>query len=280
MKFVAPLLLLPCFYSEALVKEKSWRFFATRSLGFNSMREEHSDLLFWNNALGMYLRDARMRAGLSLRELEKRSGVSDSEIHKIETGSQECRLSSFIKVCAAIGIPGGLVLDQVVSSSMAYFHPIVEKDSTLESFINAHWKVNSFGKRALTGQIACLCSVAAHLLRCADATRKAASFQYPDPHTERVFVDFGRTVDETSEGLERLSILAALEQSPLAELERHKILCLHLLNFVARRSSKIAPRGKTVEEIAIRGEGVPMWWPLPAPETPFTKRRGFRKKGA
>jgi len=244
------------------------------------MRGDNSDLLFWDNALGMYLRDARIRAGLSLRELEKQSAVSDSEIHKIETGNQECRLSSFIKVCAALGLPGGLVLDQVVSSSMAYFHPIVEKDPTLESFIKGHWKVNSFGKRALTDQIACICSVAAHLLRCSDPKRKAASFQYPDPHTEKAFIAFAHTVDETSEGLERLSILAALVRGPLAELGRHNILCLHLLSFVARRSSKMAPSGKTIVEIAIRGEGVPLWWPLPAPETPFTRRREFKKKGS
>src|SRR5713101_10199907 len=89
---------------------------------------ENSDLLFWNGALGMYLRNARLAHGLSLRELERQTGVSDSEIHKVETGNQECRLSSFIKLCSALGVPCGLVLDQVISSSFAYFAKIVPTD--------------------------------------------------------------------------------------------------------------------------------------------------------
>jgi transcriptional regulator with XRE-family HTH domain len=218
----------------------------------------------------MYLRQARLETGLSLRELERKTGVSDSEIYKIETGDQECRLSSFIKVCAALGVPGGLVLDQVVSSSMAYFFPLVANDPDFASFAASRWTLNNFARHAVIDQIACLCSVAAHLLRCSDATRKAQSLRYPGPDTEKAFVAFGQLVDATSEGLERLSILAALERTPITELHRHNLICTPLLQDVVKKAKRARAQPSLVPGI-IRGEGVPIWWPLPAPQTPFAK---------
>jgi transcriptional regulator with XRE-family HTH domain len=235
-----------------------------------------SDLLFWDGALGMYLRDARNRAGLSLRDLERTTGVSDSEIHKIETGSQECRLSSFVKVCSALGVPGGLVLDQVVSSSFAYFSHVLLKDDELRGFSVKRWKANDFSHRVVTDQLACFSSVAAHLLRCSHATRKAKSFDYPAPTVGSAFLTFAATVDNTGEGLERLSILSALQHTPFQELERQRLLCLDYLDDLVQKANRARIPKSIVQslEFARKGiGGVPMWWPLPAPESPFTKKR-------
>jgi hypothetical protein len=170
------------------------------------------------------------------------------------------------------------VLDQVVSSSMAYFNRCVANDPEFESFAS-RWTLNSFARAALIEQIGCMCSVAAHLLRCSDATRKAKSFDYPDSDTQAAFVAFAEKVDATHEGLERLSILSALERVPTAELRRHNLLCLPLLNDVVAKARRARPP-KSLASGILSGKGVGMWWPLPAPRTPFTQTRKFfgRKK--
>lgn len=218
------------------------------------------DLLFWNNAFGMYLRDERLAQGLSLRQLEGQTGVSDSEIHKIETGSQECRLSSFIRISAALGIPPGLVLDQVISSSFAVFAGRIEGDPQFKELCEIRWKCDPALSEALTTQLANFCSVAAHLLRCSNATRKAESFNYPSDALRKAFLSFAAFADGVGSGLERANVLRMLQRAPIGELRNRGLLDLGFFDALALRA----------EELRLgKGGPISFWWPLPPPRTPF-----------
>lgn len=232
-----------------------------------------SDLLFWDASLGWYLRGARSRAGMSLRDLEKRAEVSDSEIHKIEAGNQQCRLSSFVRVCAALGLPGGLVLDQIVSSSFAYFTKRVFTDRDLPRILDTYSvSPSTFAERVIVDQLGSICSVAAHLVRCSNATRKARALDYPAEDLKRAFVQFAQRIDNTSEGLERISIVSGLETTPIRELEQHGLMYSAFLSDLVEQAKR-TPRLRTLMDVLRKTEGgVGIWWPLPAPRSPFEKK--------
>jgi transcriptional regulator with XRE-family HTH domain len=191
------------------------------------------DLLFHSGALGDYLRDERRRHGLSLRSLEEQTGVSDSEIHHLETGNQECRLSSFIRICSALGVPPGLALDDVLISSYSFFEPKIENDRLFEELCRERWKRKPDQLNALSGQLARYCCTAAHLLRCADPVRRARSFRYPTEALHSAFTKFANFVSEMRSSLERANVLRALQQQPVAELEALGVLELSFLDDLA-----------------------------------------------
>ncbi|SRR6266542_1885488 len=241
---------------------------------------EFEDLFFWNNVLGAYLRDERLAQQLSLRDLERQTGVSDSEIHKVETGDQECRLSSFVKICAALGIPPGLVLDEVVSSSFAFFEERARDDPTFKEFCA---KVGAGREEGLAAQIGAFCSIAAQLLRSSNATRKAESLRYPTDSVRKAFYEFAAFVDGTASGLERSNISKMLRRSPVAELRKRGLLDRPFFEDFARRVNAL--RAERDDRGIFRGEGVEIWWPLAPRQTPFyssqeASRHGVREAAA
>jgi transcriptional regulator with XRE-family HTH domain len=265
-------MLTACFYIESSAKRKDFRFhvFVPRIAAMRGRRDPdetgtaNADLFFWNNALGMYLREARRRHDLSLRELERQSGVSDSEILKVESGSQECRLSSFVKLCSALGLPGGLVLDQVVSSSSAYFSTIIHDDPAFEK-LTLRWTAGAFHAEALSAQMACICAVASHLLRCSNAFGKARSFNYPDDELRNLFESFARRIDNLDDPLDRTSVLMALKKQPIREIESQGLMPLKFLDSFVGQLNRLKPAAPGIH----RGAGVPIWYPLPAPANPL-----------
>ncbi|MGB9475502.1 MAG: helix-turn-helix transcriptional regulator, partial [Candidatus Udaeobacter sp.] len=181
----------------------------------------------------IYLREKRLGYGLSLRELERQTGISDSEIHKLEVGNQECRLSSFIRICSGLGIPPGLALDQVILSSYSFFIPRIRSDPGFKHLCRKRWKHYPGRWKGLAVQLGMFCSTAAHLLRCADATGRAQSFLYPTNAVRKAFTQFAASVDQTNSGLERANTLNALKRQPTAELKTRGLLELRFLDRLA-----------------------------------------------
>jgi transcriptional regulator with XRE-family HTH domain len=200
-----------------------------------------ADLFFWNAVLGGYLRGTRLRNGLSLRDLERKSGVSDSEIFNIESGDQECRLSSLVKLCAALGVPTGIVLDQVVSSNFMHFWEHVSQDVALSRLTRRWLRRNPMVDHGIETQLAIFCSVVADLLRCSNAFKKAHSFTYPKDGDElrKAFEDFARRLDSLDDPLGRSSILTALNKEPVRELEIQRVLCIEFLDSLVEELNQV-----------------------------------------
>jgi transcriptional regulator with XRE-family HTH domain len=228
--------------------------------------EKPGEIIFASKTLGIYLRLARLRAGFSLRDLEKRSGVSDSEIFQVESGSQECRLASFVRICAALGIPCGHVLDNVVSSNFApYFKKIMENPS-IERLTGDGCEVV---RKPLALILAMMASFAAHLVRCSRPSDRAKSTDYPSDQIKASFLQFASSLESEEAPLERLSILKALSDDPIAEMSRLALLDVKAIKSLLQMlvaNNKKGDLGERFEHFSGQKLSIPMWTPFLPPE--------------
>ena len=185
--------------------------------------DESTDLTYWAQFFGPYLRKLRTERGLSLRELERLSGVNDSDIHKIETEGQDCRLDSFIRLCAALGVPWGMILDDLITSRPSFFSKLLAVDADFLKILDEIGAPLTVEREYLKSQMASCCCVFAHLLRCSNPTRKAMLLEYPDPKLKESFLRFADDWTHRVDHVERTNVLSALKRSPLNELSIHRI---------------------------------------------------------
>lgn len=178
------------------------------------------EFLVWQNVLGGYLRTARLSAGLSLREIESESGVARSEIQRLESGSQDFRLVSFLKLCAALGLPPSSVLDQVITCDPNYYAALVALDPFFKAEL-ADVSIEAGSQKAelYSLYIGSLAAAAAQLLRCSNPPLRASLARYPNGKMQAAYIDFSRKIDFEMEQLDRLGIIRALKGSPISELK-------------------------------------------------------------
>ncbi len=176
------------------------------------------DVIFARDTLGTILRDLRSQLGISLREMEKRSGVTDSEIHKIETAQQECRLESLVSICAALGVPPGRVLDDAFTANTGLFNQCISADAGFPRLLEEYKMTDSAERRDVPMILAQFCAVAAYLIRCAAPIRAARFLDFPSDSINAHFLRFSEHLDRMGDGLERLSILESLMTTPISTL--------------------------------------------------------------
>jgi transcriptional regulator with XRE-family HTH domain len=61
--------------------------------------------------LGTNLREARKRLGLTQEDVAGRSGVHATEVSRIEAGKRDPKVSTLLRLAAAVEIPPGRLLD-------------------------------------------------------------------------------------------------------------------------------------------------------------------------
>jgi len=160
-----------------------------------------------------------MEAGMSLREVEKESGVRRSEIQRLEAGSQDFRLISFLKLCAALGLPPASILDQAVSCSRPYYIERVKGDPQFSrEIVSRKIPARSMYERRFASAIGSLAAPAAHLLRCSSPTVIAAYAKYPRPELQASFVKFSQKLAFEIEPLDRLSLIKGIRAAPIDTL--------------------------------------------------------------
>ena len=181
------------------------------------------DWILHHKNIGAYLNRARSALGWSLRELELRSGVTHTEIYKVEKCEQECRLSTFVRLSAALGLPWGRVFDDLARCNVGVFHRAVLADGGFREFANAHSISDDRLFDDVAMQVSAIVTLAAQLVRCDSALRKAQQVWYPDRDFERGFVDYATRLDNTDVLTARLEILAGFNRAPLRELQRQSL---------------------------------------------------------
>lgn len=181
------------------------------------------DWIIHPERVGEYLGAARNALGWSLREMELRSGVIHTEIFKIEKDQQECRLNSFVRLSAALGLPWGRVFDDLALCNDGVFHQAVRADAEFKVFATA-LKINTdrlFDDVAM--QASAIVTFAAQLVRCDSALRKARQVIYPHADVELAFFDYAKRVDATDSLPVRLAILGGFNRNPVTELRRQSL---------------------------------------------------------
>lgn len=220
------------------------------------------DVFSWPNTFALLLRQARLLGGLSLRDLEKATGISHSEIHKIESGRQDCRLSSFVEICVALGIPAGHVLDDSFSVSFSRFQAGVEADPQFVKMFNDLGLAGVCKHSFFSIHIASVCAFAAYMVRCSFAGRVAKRTIYPSEDVSSAFTAFAHRLDELAAQLERAGIAKSLDTTPVFELQNQLLLPDSFLAGIASaikaNAKKSAP---SPYRIVPRGHGVNVWSP-------------------
>jgi transcriptional regulator with XRE-family HTH domain len=230
---------------------------------------------YTNQNLGAYLKIARQRIGFSLRRLERASGVSDSEIFQIEAGSQKCTLESFVRICSALGVPCGYVLDNVVKVEVdPYFTsmrsgPLWAQVEDVVRDLAKEVADETFIKQVALN-LSMMAAFAAHLIRCSRPSARAKEMGYPDDKIKAAFLRFTDWIESDPSPLERLSVLSALVLDPLQEMHRLRLLeegTVKSFVDMINRGEKKGYLGARYEKLAGVELSKPLWTPFIPTET-------------
>lgn len=187
--------------------------------GSGAQADDLPDFLPLRDSVGRQVRLGREKSGLTLRALAARAGLSHSEISKVESGSQDCRLESFIRICTALGLPPGDVLDEsVLFSSEPFVKGIKRHPLTAE--------IGNKDKNAgviFAAEMATWAAFIAQLLVCSHPVKKASGIMYPDSDVDRHFLEFAFFL-ENLHPEKRLAILLALKEDPLQTLLEYRVM--------------------------------------------------------
>ena len=167
---------------------------------------------------------------MTLRALEARSGVSNSEISKVEKGSQACRLESFIRICAALGLPAGYILDHAVVFNSAAFESGIRSDPMMQGI----YAKNKTIEQIMVQTVAVFAAFASQLILCSQPVKKASMVRYLHSEIEKRFVEFGYFLDGYIPPERRLSILLSLKERTVDALLRQKLVTAPILRELAQ----------------------------------------------
>lgn len=228
------------------------------------------DMIYMRALLGYYLRRAREGAGFSIRELEKRSGIINSEISRIEMGTQECRLESFVRLCWALGIPCGMILDQITFNDLT----AQEKKMAAHPALAQLLKNDDVIGPVLSLNMAAIASFAKHLIGCSRPVDRASAVAYPDDELRSVFIKFANTVDGIKSPSNRRKLQEQLEENPVATLGYFGLCDIEILKRVVSTlvMGKPAPdskQRKAILEAMKYPEKFPLWMPFAPSDWPL-----------
>jgi transcriptional regulator with XRE-family HTH domain len=184
----------------------------------------NGDFIWKKESFGPWLRWLRTDRGLSLRTLEMFSGVDDAEIHRIETGQQECRIETLLRLCGPLGVAPGWILDRVESSSIAAFYQCVLADTAFDDLVDRLNAKAEELRKSLAQNLASACTLAAILIRSSLPESRAKIVSFPHPDWEVAFFAFAKRLSTLEASVDRASILHSLWNSPARALANNNLL--------------------------------------------------------
>lgn len=166
----------------------------------------------------------RRQRGFSQDALSLLSGVSQSEIQRIEKNEQECRLSSFVRICTALDVPPGWVLDLALRDEAARFHHAIKDDAGFGMLLESLQITEANTVASMISPLSAACALAAILLRVSAPYRRAAFHYYPTPDWRARFLSFARRLENPDEVFDRAAAMGSLRKKPVATLQRLELL--------------------------------------------------------
>jgi transcriptional regulator with XRE-family HTH domain len=152
---------------------------------------------------------------LSVRALARSSGVSHSQILRIESGEFDCLTSSFVRLCAAMGIPFADLLERCVLPELMIYKNAV--DSELVNFSPD----DKNSQEAFADLVFGASIIFSYLVRTSSPVAMAHDFLYPSIDIEERFVQIARQLESRPMDVsQRYIFLNLLQQNPAATLNR------------------------------------------------------------
>lgn len=79
------------------------------------------------DSLGEVLRNRRRRMNLSQQALSVRAGLAPHVVGNLERGIRTFRAHELVLICAALGVPSSVFLEEVKKAQLKALHPIEEE---------------------------------------------------------------------------------------------------------------------------------------------------------
>jgi transcriptional regulator with XRE-family HTH domain len=170
------------------------------------------------------LRRLREDRGLSIRGQAVLCGVEHSEIYRIETGQQECRIETLIRLCGPLGVAAGWVLDHTMWSNVSLFNERVMASPDFARLADSIGANGAQARRAIAGTVANAGTLAAILIRSSTPRIRAQAGPYPHELWQRAFARFADQLESIGQAAERGMWLRSLLIDPVRELRDRDLL--------------------------------------------------------
>jgi transcriptional regulator with XRE-family HTH domain len=179
----------------------------------------NTDLNWHDTVPGGLLRVLRKDRGYSLAQLEALSGVSDSEIHRVETGQQDCGIQSLVRLCAALGTTPGFLLDRALDSKRWEFEKRIERDADFLSLKSSLALTSPDKVWGFMDALIQICQAVSVLLRCSDPVAFVKNYKLPLAEWQERLAEFAAKIASIGESVDRASMLFGLLSNPIRELK-------------------------------------------------------------
>ena len=211
------------------------------------------DLLLDRVRLGLILREARDSVGLTVRDVAARVGLTNSHISKIELGQIQVSADTFVRVCLALSLPPGLILESCVLVSRGIHEASAYNDPAVLEMASKSGRVDYALRETIADFIAGSALLASYLLKSSAPQNLLDRIDFPIPPQKECFRGLVKEVE-----------------SGMLPIERNEIL-VHLVTDCYRTLTKMGLlRKEFVTDYVVlcseenRGFSLP-WVPLPKP---------------
>ncbi|MBE0544003.1 MAG: helix-turn-helix transcriptional regulator [Verrucomicrobia bacterium] len=178
-----------------------------------------NDLEFNKEALGAALRERREYLNLSLRELARASGVSHSQILRIESGEFDCLISSYVRLCGAMGINSCELLERCIMPDTGIYQVALEAE--LRKTCSVMPQLPDAKRSALADLVFGGCNILVYLLHSQNPVGLAKEFDYPSEALKSKFCGFAARVAVKMDPRTRREFIRQLQTTPVATFARY-----------------------------------------------------------
>ena len=167
--------------------------------------------------LGACLRRARLHLGISTRGLAKAADLAPSQISRIESGKFDCMISSYVRICGALGLSFCDLLDRSVLIDYDIYRLAVT--AQLHKCVPAGFEKDQGSLEAFTALAVGACIAFSSIIRSANPKRCAKELFYPAPDVESRFVEVAEEVEINPLSMTaRVDLFNGLQSYPVTSL--------------------------------------------------------------
>jgi hypothetical protein len=164
-----------------------------------------------------------------------------SEIHRVETNQQECRLSTLVMLCAELGVPAGWLLDLMIRCDTSH-HGRIQKDPGFAVLAETLGIADTEGLSRLSLTLGSACLLAAILARVSDPVRRAEFHSYPTEDWRARFLSFADDLAARPPKVDRFQLIQKLRSQPVVQLQKLGLLSRSSLELL--RDDLKSPKAK------------------------------------
>lgn len=164
-------------------------------------------LLLDKARLGSILREAREAVALTVRDVSARAGLSNSHISKIELGQIQVSADTFVRVCFALSLPPGLVLESCSLLSRGIYEAAAYNDPAVLQMASKSGKLDYTIRKKISDFIAGTALALSYLLKSSAPQNLVDRIEFPVQPQRECFRRFAQETIEHLSPIERNEVL-------------------------------------------------------------------------